>query len=84
MTRQAIPGWVRRALLRMQRHTCQMCGRNGDHSRIEVDHIIPIALGGSNDFSNLQLLCLSCNRSKGARLVARPGIWQTQRAPRSA
>lgn len=32
-----------------------------------VDHRMPLALGGSNDPSNLQLLCPRCNRSKGAK-----------------
>jgi 5-methylcytosine-specific restriction endonuclease McrA len=33
-----------------------------------VDHIIPIARGGSNDLRNLQLMCRSCNSSKGTRV----------------
>jgi 5-methylcytosine-specific restriction endonuclease McrA len=32
-----------------------------------VDHIIPLALGGINDDSNIQLLCPKCNRKKGAK-----------------
>lgn len=31
-----------------------------------VDHIFPRARGGGNDDSNLRLLCMSCNSSKGA------------------
>jgi len=30
--------------------------------------VIPIAMGGSSAASNLQLLCDSCNREKGATL----------------
>jgi 5-methylcytosine-specific restriction endonuclease McrA len=32
--------------------------------KYHVDHVIPIVLGGSNDKSNLQLLCPPCNLSK--------------------
>ena len=38
-----------------------------------IDHIIPHALGGSNDLSNKVLACLQCNGSKGTRLVRQDG-----------
>jgi 5-methylcytosine-specific restriction endonuclease McrA len=31
-----------------------------------ADHITPVAHGGSNDMSNLQAACKSCNAAKGA------------------
>jgi hypothetical protein len=34
--------------------------------RLEVDHIIPVAKGGTDDRHNLQTLCRTCNRKKGA------------------
>lgn len=34
----------------------------------ELDHIFPIALGGTNRMVNLQTLCVPCNRAKGAKL----------------
>ncbi len=40
---------------------CQCCG---SYSNLEYDHIIPYSCGGSSVASNIQLLCLKCNRSK--------------------
>ena len=40
---------------------CQCCG---SYSNIEYDHIIPTSCGGGSSVSNIQLLCLRCNRSK--------------------
>jgi 5-methylcytosine-specific restriction endonuclease McrA len=58
-------------LLIRQRHKCPFCSANlrrGYH----VDHIMPIHLGGSNDIGNIQLLCATCNISKGHK---HPIIW---------
>jgi hypothetical protein len=36
-----------------------------------MDHILPTALGGSNDSDNLAAACYRCNEYKGVRTVAR-------------
>lgn len=41
---------------------CRHCGRGVP---LEIDHIIPIAKGGTSELPNLQLLCPSCNLAKG-------------------
>lgn len=41
---------------------CALCGEDKTPS---IDHIIPISKGGSDDLSNLQVLCSSCNSKKG-------------------
>jgi 5-methylcytosine-specific restriction endonuclease McrA len=54
-----------RALMKLQRGKCPACASDlcdGYH----IDHVMPLALGGANDKSNLQLLCPPCNQSKGA------------------
>lgn len=38
--------------------------------RLEIDHIIPVAHGGTNDRLNLQILCDYCNAYKGSRVLA--------------
>lgn len=35
---------------------------------LEFDHIIPVAKGGSNDESNVQLLCRRCNLAKSDKI----------------
>lgn len=48
-------------------HRCRACGRSGADFgvRLEVDHVIPISKGGSNEIGNLRTLCRRCNRGKG-------------------
>lgn len=45
------------------------CVKCGSSANLEFDHVIPLAMGGSNTARNLQLLCGDCNRAKGASLV---------------
>jgi 5-methylcytosine-specific restriction endonuclease McrA len=48
-------------------HCCLACGQQPEV--LTVDHIVPLSLGGSNDISNLQPLCASCNSSKHDRVI---------------
>jgi 5-methylcytosine-specific restriction endonuclease McrA len=47
---------------------CRNCGAT---SELQFDHVIPVAMGGSSEPENLQLLCGPCNRMKGAGLTTR-------------
>lgn len=44
------------------------CRRCSSTERLHIDHVKPVALGGSNDIDNLQTLCEGCNCSKRDRL----------------
>ncbi len=52
------------ALVKCDGEFCKQCGSRDD---LTVDHIIALSRGGSNDLSNLQILCRTHNSSKGAR-----------------
>lgn len=64
--REAIAGEVKRFVWRRDGGRCVGCG---GQERLEFDHVIPLAMGGSNTARNLQILCEACNREKGASLV---------------
>src|SRR5207248_6160856 len=46
---------------------CALCGTPGDEKALEVDHILPRKHGGTDEISNLQALCYSCNAMKRDR-----------------
>lgn len=62
---RVIPVEVRREVWRRDQGRCVICG---SQERLEFDHIIPVSMGGASTVRNVQLLCESCNRSKGATL----------------
>ena len=59
-----IPPSVREYVFKRNNYQCQSCGKNKQQAKLTIDHIIPLAKGGSNDMSNLQTLCFKCNRQK--------------------
>lgn len=69
MLRQPLELHYRLAVFRRDEYTCRHCGSRPGYAGLEVDHIIPVALGGRDHFENLQTLCGPCNRRKGARFI---------------
>ena len=54
----------RQAVLTRDNHRCRACGFSDDLT-MEIDHVKPRSLGGSDDLDNLQALCSFCNNTKG-------------------
>ena len=63
--RSAIPSHVRIEVWRRDTGRCVRCG---SRDRLEFDHIIPFAHGGSSTARNIELLCEACNRAKSASI----------------
>jgi len=62
-----ISGTIRYEVFKRARFRCELCGVSADKKALEVDHIIPKNNGGSDDISNFQSLCYSCNAMKRDR-----------------
>lgn len=59
-----VSGTLRYEILKRAKFHCELCGIAADERALEVDHILPRSRGGSDDESNLQALCYSCNAMK--------------------
>jgi len=64
--RDKIPDNVRLFVWQRDEGKCVKCG---SQERLEFDHVIPVAKGGSNTDRNIQLLCEICNRTKAANIA---------------
>jgi len=54
-------------ILEAQKGCCAYCRADLHKAKRHVDHIIPLARGGSNDRRNIQILCRPCNQRKSAK-----------------
>ncbi len=66
------PSWLKDALVNREHGRCALCscdltGVIAIEKKIHIDHIIPISNFGTNDPTNLQILCEPCNLTKGNR-----------------
>ena len=62
-----VSGTTRYEVLKNAKYRCELCGISADVKALEVDHIIPRNNGGSDDITNFQSLCYSCNATKRDR-----------------
>ncbi len=69
--RKRWPSWVIKLLSARERGKCARCTvAFSELTEVHhIDHIVPLIEGGSNDISNLQLLCSKCNLEKKDSLV---------------
>lgn len=58
---------VKEQIYEEQDHKCVYCGKTFELNEMEGDHITPWSQGGKTIPENCQMLCKTCNRSKGAK-----------------
>ncbi|MFG1794224.1 HNH endonuclease [Nocardia sp. NPDC049149] len=68
----AVSKRVRYEVLRRDGHACRYCGSAAPDVVLTVDHVVPVALGGSNDPSNLATACQPCNAGKTSTTADSP------------
>ena len=56
---------IRERILLRDDYTCRECGRVS--TALEIDHIIPLHLGGRESDDNRQALCADCHAKKSER-----------------
>lgn len=62
--RKPIPLRIRTEVFKRDAFTCQYCGRKPPEVVLQIDHIKPVAKGGTNDIINLITACRDCNLGK--------------------
>jgi hypothetical protein len=72
MPREYLSIHVERRVREEAKHRCGYClsPQKLVMARLEIEHIIPVAKGGTNDEANLWLCCPLCNRYKADRVSA--------------
>lgn len=70
MKREAVSKRTRFETFKRDGFTCQYCGQSPPGVLLEIDHIHPVAEGGTSHADNLITACEACNRGKGAVLLS--------------
>jgi hypothetical protein len=65
-TRVRVPDSVKQIVFGRDGGRCVKCDST---ENLQFDHVIPVALGGSSEATNIQILCGTCNKEKGAGLT---------------
>jgi 5-methylcytosine-specific restriction endonuclease McrA len=57
---------------------CRYCSTPFDGNE-ELDHLTPVARGGTNDIGNLTYACHACNRAKGSKSLTEYMVFRVER-----
>jgi 5-methylcytosine-specific restriction endonuclease McrA len=72
------------SILQKFNNLCAGCGPESEGALLTVDHIIPLARGGTNWAHNIQPMCASCNSSKNDKTMDEWLLWKAVKAKLAA
>jgi len=58
---------IKRRKIKEQNGQCIYCSTNLNSLNCDLDHIVPLSRGGTNELANFQALCGRCNKEKHAK-----------------
>lgn len=64
ISRKGFSAEIRNDVYERTQGKCALCGKFVRFDQFTIDHIIPLAKGGTNDRNNLQCTCKRCNAMK--------------------
>ena len=64
VVRRAMSMQARFDALTRDQYRCIYCGRGSGIVELQIDHLVPVAKGGTNDPDNLVAACRDCNAGK--------------------
>lgn len=79
MSRKPLSKKIRFEVFKRDSFTCQYCGGKAPDVILHVDHIKPVAEGGSGEIVNLVTACFDCNSGKGKRELDDKAVISKQR-----
>jgi len=69
MKRKPLGKRLRFSIFERDCFTCQYCGKTPPEIVLVIDHILPVASGGTNDKENLRTSCEACNQGKHSKVL---------------
>jgi 5-methylcytosine-specific restriction endonuclease McrA len=66
--------WLRGKVIARDGLKCRYCGKTVRRERVQIDHVIPVALGGPGTVDNLVVSCPQCNQKKGSKTPEQAGM----------
>jgi len=79
MERKNLSKKLRFEVYKRDNFTCQYCGRKAPDVILNIDHIVPVSKGGTNEILNLITSCFDCNNGKSNIPLSEESVLNKQR-----